>query len=171
MQGDVEVPDVAIFKGNKFDEDPYSKIDLTLIPWFVLEMLYPYTPGKEFMHELHLKLSECMDAEKQMLGSDCERLLKRALGTFEVKLMAVSLGYGVNKYGRNNWKRGFGGDPNRFLRACLRHCHHYLMGEDYDGERVIGYKLGNSHEGAILFSLMVALCECNIVPVPDNGEA
>lgn len=44
------------------------------------------------------------------------------------------MGYGAEKYGVNNYKKGDGLDPNRLLGAALRHIYLHLDGEMEDNE-------------------------------------
>lgn len=76
--------------------------------------------------------------------------------------LAEALGYGEVKYGRNNYKEGFGGDPNRFMRAYLRHFIKYKRGKTHDGEARLGFPLGNTHLGAMMFCLLLIEQELNI---------
>jgi hypothetical protein len=87
------------------------------------------------------------------------KTFEAAVPLIGLEFLAVALGFGCVKYERNNWKKGFGGDYKRFLRASLRHTHLWLTGSHYDGTTLPGYARGNCHRGAILFSLMVAMHE------------
>lgn len=162
--------------GSKFDEDFYKKVDLSLIPKKVLEINLngdgcSFEPDSNvwFFLRIHLELDKAQNASVMVDSTTCRKLLEGAFYKFSCKELAVSLGYGERKYGRNNWREGFGGNPNRFLKACLRHYYWLLMGELYDGEALEGYPLGNSHEGAILFSLMVAWYEAQRLEEKEEG--
>ena len=52
---------------------------------------------------------------------------------------AAALSYGKQKYGRNNYKKGF--EYSRLIAACLRHLMAFKDGEDKDSES------GASHLG------------------------
>ena len=135
--------------GDKFDEDPYEKVDLSLIPWDILSLSYPDKKERAIAKAAH----DILNSEE--VGG-VNALLNFAIDAIGMNPLAIALGYGVVKYGRNNWKKGFGGNPRRFLRATLRHCDAYLRGNIFDGQAIAGYPQGNHHQGAISFSLMVA---------------
>jgi hypothetical protein len=140
-------------QGNKFDEDRYTKVDLSLIPWKILSRYYPvkgiiFNIARDVHHILN-------NDEKDKI----KVVFDNAVHSMDIKLLAVVLGYGEEKYNRDDWKKGFGGDWKRFLKATLRHCHAIQKGEDYDGEVIEGYPKGNDHYGAVMFSLMVATYE------------
>lgn len=139
-------------QGAKFDEDPYEKVDLSLVPWSILSERYKDAPEKALAEKIH----NLLNGKAQLLLSIIFRDATFSAGTTP---LAIALGYGVAKYGRGNWKKGFGGDYKRFLKAALRHCDSYLLGEEYDGVTVGEYSKGNHHQGAILFNLMVAMFE------------
>ena len=138
----------------KDDQDNYEKVDYSLVPWGLLsgKYLMDREPIMHLQREIHLWLNS--ESDLTING-----ILALGLRCIDVKYLAVSLGYGCEKYYRDSWRERFGGDYKRILRAALRHGHKYLCGEDFDGEAIEGYEKGNTHLGAILWCLMVAECE------------
>lgn len=143
-------------QGSKFDENLYEKVDWSLVPWELIQEQIPRNIPDDvaqcvsLFRQIHTNLNEDVFC-------NAEALFEKAKTIIPLKELAVVLGYGEVKYGRDNWKRGFGGNPKRFLKAAMRHLHAYIVWEDsFDLEPVEGYLYGNSHLGAILFALMLA---------------
>ena len=148
--------------GSKFDEDLYEKVDWSLIPWLLLEEVYYKGEPEEGLVSIQTDLHNALNiqAPKDTKGALVAEIFEQALTFINVKELSVVLGYGAVKYGRDNYKKGFSGDPDRFLRAAMRHLHTYLTtGNTHDGQAIEGYPKGNSHLGAVLFGLMVACKE------------
>jgi len=145
---DVNMPDKI---APKDDEDKYIKCDYSLVPWLFLSRNYlvDREPVIALQNELHRWLNN--DSEYTV-----KHLLNMGLLAIDAKHLAVALGYGCVKYKRDSWKIGFGGDCDRMIKACMRHCHSYLCGDEFDGEAIEGYDKGLPHLGGILFSLMTA---------------
>lgn len=49
-----------------------------------------------------------------------------------IEQVAVVMGFGAKKYGRNNWKDGM--EQSRYLAAAMRHINSLLKGEEFDSE-------------------------------------
>lgn len=143
----------AMSGGDKFDDNPYDKIDLSLIPLSIFKTDFKDDKGWEIFREVHCILNG------KRSPSIIPDLFYRTISKWGFHDLAVSLGYGVEKYERNNWKKGFGGDYQRMLRACLRHLLWMFYGAQYDGEPYGKYDRGNPHKGAVQFTLMVAMYE------------
>ncbi len=140
-------------KAPKFDDDNYKKPKLSLIPWEILETRYHVKTCIEYKTAKEIHQVLCGEA------LNVHAIFRNAFAAIGAKPLAIALGYGVAKYYFESWKEGFGSDPARLLEACLRHCDAFLTDEDFDGDVVEGYPKGNHHQGAILFSLMVAMYE------------
>ena len=145
---EVNMPDTLAPKN---DQDLYTKPDLSLVPWLILSK--KYIIDRESVMSLQFEIHQWMNGKSELTIKD---LLEIGLKAIDVKHLAVALGYGCVKYKRDSWKIGFGGDYDRMIKACMRHCHAYLCGEEFDGEAVDGYPNGLSHLGGILFNLMTA---------------
>lgn len=150
--------------GLKNDTDLYEKIDYSLIPLGLIEEYIeqtlcgsdaprgPIRTGKEFQF---FEIIHDILNNKAPAGA-CHVLLLNLIESYGLKPLAVALGVGVAKYERGNWVK-FDSDPDRFLRAAMRHLMAIITGHTYDGEEGIeGYPKGNDHYGAVCFNVMVA---------------
>jgi len=144
--------------GKKDDQNLYEKVDYSMVP---IELILCYfkhhhihhierTPHFQIFTMVHNYLNNVPTTGTIRL------MLNAAIDAYGIQSLAVSLGLGVAKYKeRDNWKK-FDSDPDRFLRATLRHLIAIMLGAEYDGEKFEGYHKGNDHRGAVCFSLMVA---------------
>lgn len=144
----------------KFDSDIYEKVDYSLIPWELLAKSFEVRtcPGiSKSVQDIH----ELLNHEPEPVADFdfLSDMITRLATPETVAALAVSLGYGANKYGRYNWQKGFSGDYHRLLRAALRHGVAYLQGRDYDNQQIDTYTLGNSHLGGFVCGIMFAYYE------------
>lgn len=164
-------------EGKKNDQDLYDKVDYSMIP---LNLIVNYlnhsvhgdapaiSVSNSYEFIIFKQIYDILN-DKSPAGS-VQILLNEVLNYYTIKPLAVSLGMGFAKYKeRNNWMK-FDSDPDRFLRAALRHLMAIILGDDYDGEKGIeGYEKGNDHRGAVCFCLMVSDNIINGQYVPLNN--
>jgi len=148
-------------EGKKNDQDLYDKVDYSLVPIDLIIQHIQYKINNEDPDvydrtkemSLFIRIHSILNGEAP--AGSISVVFKDVINYYGVKPLAVVLGIGVVKYERDNW-RNFDSDPNRFLRAALRHLMAIIMGNDYDGEEIPGYDKGTDHSGAVCFNLMVA---------------
>lgn len=162
--------------GKKNDQNNYEKVDYSLIPIDIIEGYLNHevhSVGVDVLkgiatnedYQLFVVIHSLLN-NPGSINDQIPIVFKSALSRYGVKYLAASLGMGLQKYQeRNNWMK-FDSDPDRFLRATLRHLIAIILGDTYDGEEVEGYSKGNDHRGAVCFSLMVANHIVNNRPVP-----
>lgn len=148
--GDLK-PEVAV----KHDE---GKPDWSLVPLWVHELAFAtkVKGSKEWLWfvTIHRLLNG------KIIDGSIKGLLEEMLQEYGVNTLEHSLSYGAEKYSRDNYVKGYG-DPNRSLRAFLRHCKAVIEGKLYDGEVLDHprFQEGNNHIGAMQFCLMAYLKE------------
>lgn len=148
-------------EGKKNDQNNYEKVDYSLIPLDIIERYVEKVAFEDLMNakedpdfKLFSIIHDVLNFKIPYTG--VIDLLDSVVMDYGIKNLAVSLGVGIAKYKeRGNWMK-FDREPERFLKATLRHLMAIIQGDEYDGEEVEGYPQGNSHRGAICFSLMVA---------------
>lgn len=144
--------DTVSKQGSKHDDDPYEKPDLSLVPWDILSKGWTECDIYHVMKVVHSYLNR----EVKFTADNISHLLHNMVRAYGPEPLAITLGYGTEKYNRDDWKKGFGGDIDRFLRALLRHGKAFKLGAKYDNEAIGKYTKGTSHIGAMQFCLMVA---------------
>lgn len=147
-------------EGLKNDQDLYDKVDYSLVPLELLEgSLNACVPGGKVAVSIEWNIfgmiHKTLNKTATFKGG-VNAIFGKSIVMYGIKPLATALGIGVVKYERDNWKK-FDSDPDRFLRAALRHLMAIMSGDDHDHEEGIeGYPKGNDHRGAVCFALMVA---------------
>ena len=145
-------------KGSKYDA---GKPQFSLIPVsLIMDAYFKAHNGSDSLQRIVTGCHTIINMEGEAVHATAIRhLMEVAREGLGLECACESMAYGAVKYGRDNWKDGFGGDYKRFLEATIRHCLALSQGYEHDGESIKGFPCGNNHKGAIYFSLMVAYNE------------
>ncbi len=143
----------------KNDQDPYEKYDLSLVPWREIKDHFPECTEKKDFLSIHIVLNQ--NKPEIDLQIQLSLMLNEMIRVHGPKPLAVALGFGVEKYFRDSWKKGFCGNYKRILKAYLRHCQKHLLGEEFDGDSEGLFTKGCPHIGSMMWCLMVAKQELN----------